>query len=314
MGPEPSRVRSRTTVGEERTPLSPNGRAREEVPGDRRASADPIPVTVPPRRTGMMISMTSIAQTPITGLDLTGFTEREPGLWTDAAGLVLSVHFFPLVPDLPAPLHDLDRLRFGSAQGAASHGGGLIEAGVGTVDGVPALHQLIKTPLQSRTGQAFIASWTLPKDRCSTVVKVQAAEGATTGLREATVMAQVEPAHYFQPHPYAGGGQFGGLPYHVADLEQWDPRFPDHPLTLVRAALRRITPTVTLHDQFKALPPFPGPTPAHTQPGAPASPSAGPTPPAHPVPAAYPPPAPPPYPGPAAGPAPRRGWFRRKGV
>ncbi|MFI9808605.1 hypothetical protein ACIHEJ_30315 [Streptomyces sp. NPDC052301] len=226
--------------------------------------------------------MTSIAQTPITGLDLTGFTEREPGSWTDEAGLVLSVHFFPLVPDLPAPLHEPERLRYGCAEGTAEAGGGLVEATVGTVDGLPALCQLLKMPLQSRPGQAFIGSWTLPKDRCSTVVKVQAAEGATTGLREAVVMNQVGPADYFKPHPYAGGGQFGGLPYHVADLEQWDAQFPDHPLTLVRAALHRITPTITLHDQFKTLPPFTGPTP-----------SPAPT---------------------AAPPAPRRGWSRRKGV
>ena len=239
----------------------------------------------------MMIGMTSIAHTPITGLDLTGFTEHEPGVWTDEAGLVLSVHFFPLVPDLPAALHDPERLRFECAQGTARSGGGLIEAVAGTVDGVPALRQLLKMPLGSRPGQAFIGSWTLPKDRCSTVVKVQAGEGAMTGMREAMVMHQVGSADYFRPHPYAGGGQFGGLPYHVADLEQWDPQFPDHPLTLVRAALHRITPTITLHDQFKTLPPFPGPTPPHTHPG--------------------PPPAP--HPGPPAPPAPRRGWFRRKG-
>ncbi|MET9557250.1 hypothetical protein [Streptomyces sp. NPDC006645] len=228
--------------------------------------------------------MTSIAQTPITGLDLTGFTEREPGTWTDSAGLVLSVHFFPLVPDLPAPLHDPDRLRFGCAQGTANAGGGLIEAEVGAVDTVPALYQLVKMPLPSRRGQGFIASWTLPRERCSAAVKVQAAEGATTGVREATVMAQVGPADFFRPHPYAGGGQFGGLPYSVADLEQWDAHFPDHPLTLVRAALRRITPTVTLDEQFKTQPPFAGPIPPHAQPGS--------TPPT----------------------APRRGWFRRKGV
>lgn len=272
----------------------------------------------------MMISMTSIAQTPITGLDLTGFTEREPGLWTDAAGLVLSVHFFPLVPDLAAPLDELERLRFGCAQVAAHSGGGLIEAAVGNVNGTPALRQLIKMPLQSRRGQAFIGSWTLPKDRCSTVVKVQAAEGAVTGSREATVMAQVGPTDYFRPHPYAGGGQFGGLPYHVADLEQWDSRFPDHPLTLVRTALHRITPTIALHDQFKSLPPFPGPTPPHGHSGPPAMPRGVPGSPTHPAPAPTPHPGPtpppypgqaaPPYPGQAAPPAPRRGWFRRKGV
>ncbi|MDR6977250.1 hypothetical protein J2X68_003962 [Streptomyces sp. 3330] len=221
-----------------------------------------------------------IAKTPLTSLDLTGFTEREPGVWTDAAGLVLSVHFFPLIPDLPAALHEPQRLGAGLAQLAAGAGGGLIEAEPGTVDGVPAVRQLVKMPLGSRPGQAFLGSWTVPRAGSSTVVKVQAAEGATTGMREASVMAQVGPAAYFRPHPYTGG-QPGGLPYHVGDDEQWDARFPDHPLTLVRAALLRLTPTVTFDDRFKALPPFDGPA------------------------------APQPLPH---LPPPRRGWFRRKGA
>ncbi|MFC3349755.1 hypothetical protein ACFOOM_20460 [Streptomyces echinoruber] len=229
--------------------------------------------------------------TPITGLDLAGFTEREQGVWTDARGLVLSVHFFPLVPDLPAPLEDPGRLCAGLAQGAAAAGGGLIEAAFGTVGGVPAVRQLIKVPRPNGHGQVFLGSWTLPKAGCSTVLKVQATEGATTGVREAAVMARVGPADYFRPHPYAPGLR-GGLPYHVADHEQWDAHFPDHPLTLVRAALHRITPTVTLDDRFKTLPPFGGPA---TRP------------PAVPPPAAPPPAAPPP-PAPA-----RRGWFRRGG-
>lgn len=230
----------------------------------------------------MMITMT-----PITGLDLTGFTEREPGVWTDAAGLVLSVHFFPLVPDLPAPLHETERLRAGLAQGVASAGGGLIEAEPGDVDGVPAVRQLVKMPLTGRPGQAFLGSWTVPRAGCSTVLKVQAAEGATTGLRESVILAQVGPADYFRPHPYAGG-QPGGLPYHVGDHEQWDARFPDHPLTLVRAALHRITPTVALDARFKALPPFGGPAPR-----APHIPQ-------------------PPQPPQVPQTPPKRGWFRRK--
>lgn len=197
-----------------------------------------------------------ISMTPITGMDLTGFTEREPGVWTDERGLVLSVHFFPLVPDLPAPLHQLEPLRHGLAQGAAQAGAGLVEAVTGAVDGVPALRQLIKVPRPGGPhGQVFLGSWTIPRAGCSTVLKVQAAEGATTGVREAAVMARVGPAAYFRPHPYAPALR-GPLPYHVADHEEWDAHFPDHPLTLVRAALHRITPTVTLHEQFKALPAF----------------------------------------------------------
>ncbi|MGP4087515.1 hypothetical protein [Streptomyces sp. KR55] len=203
--------------------------------------------------------------TPITSLDLTGFTAHEPGVWTDAAGLVLSVHFFPLVPDLPAPLHEPERLRTGLAHGVARAGGGLVEAETGAVDGLPAVRQLIKVPRPNGPGQVFLGSWTVPRAGCSTVLKVQAAEGSATGMREAMVMAQVGPAEYFRPHPYADGGQLGGLPYHVADHEHWDAQFPDHPLTLVRAALHRLTPTVTLDERFKAQPPFTGPPTAPAQ-------------------------------------------------
>ncbi|WP_062647223.1 hypothetical protein [Streptomyces maremycinicus] len=241
--------------------------------------------------------------TPITGLDLTGFTEREPGVWTDAAGLVLSVHFFPLIPDLPAPLHEPERLGAGLTRLVAGVGGGLIEAAPGSVDGVPAVRQLVKMPLGSRRGQAFLGSWTVPRAGSSTVVKVQAAEGATTGMREAVILAEVGPAAYFRPHPYTGeqpggepGRESGGLPYHVGDDERWDARFPGHPLTLVRAALHRITPTITFDDRFKALPPFAGPA----GPQSPASQS--------------PPPQSPASRSLSHLPPPRRGWFRRKGV
>lgn len=65
----------------------------------------------------------ALISTPITNIDLTGFTEREQGVWTDEQGLILSVHFFPLVPDLPAPLHETDRLQHGLARSVARAGG-----------------------------------------------------------------------------------------------------------------------------------------------------------------------------------------------
>ncbi|AYV31661.1 hypothetical protein EES41_33490 [Streptomyces sp. ADI95-16] len=196
--------------------------------------------------------------TPITGMDLTGFTEQEPGVWTDEQGLVLSVHFFDLVPDLPAPPAEADRLRHGLALSVARAGAGLIEASVGEVDALPAVRQLVKVRRPGGHGQVFLGSWTVPRAGCSTVVKVQAGEGPMSGVREAVILNQVGPERYFMPHPY-GPGIAGGLPYHVGDHEQWDAGFPDHPLTLVRAALRRLTPGITLHPVFKALPAFGGP-------------------------------------------------------
>lgn len=196
--------------------------------------------------------------TPITGLDLTGFSALEPGVWTDGQGLLLSVQFFDLVPDLPASLGEPDRLRHGLARSAAGAGAGLIEAELGEVDSLPAVRQLVKVPQAQGHGQAFVGSWTIPRARCSAVVKVQAGEGRTTGLREALILNEVGPMHYFTAHPY-GADITGGLPSHAADDERWDARFPDHPLTRVRAALRRITPSLALHESFKALPPFAAP-------------------------------------------------------
>ncbi|MFD5624238.1 hypothetical protein [Streptomyces yangpuensis] len=193
--------------------------------------------------------------TAITDMDLTGFTEREPGVWTDERGLVLSVHFFDLVPDLPAPLDRPEELRHALARSVAAAGAGLIEAGGGEVGSLPAVRQLVKVRRPNGHGQVFIGSWTVPRSGCSTVLKVQAGEGAMTGLREAVVLDRVGPDRYFTPHPY-GPDVTGGLPHHVADGAEWDAQFPDHPLTQVRTALERITPTVVLHDGFTSLPPF----------------------------------------------------------
>ncbi|WP_034087553.1 hypothetical protein [Streptacidiphilus albus] len=195
--------------------------------------------------------------TPIINLDLTGCTEREPGVWTDERGLVLSVHFFSLVPDLPAPLDEPDRLRHAMTHSVAAAGAGLIEAEVGAVDAVPAFRQLLKVPRPQGHGQIFIGSWTIPRATCSTVFKVQAAEGQPTGLRESVVFSRTGLDGYYKPHPYATDVQ-GGIPYHIADFEEWDGLFPDHALSLVRSALRRITPTLQLDQRFKDLPPFAG--------------------------------------------------------
>ncbi|MCX4744131.1 hypothetical protein OG455_01150 [Kitasatospora sp. NBC_01287] len=193
--------------------------------------------------------------TPITGLDLTGFQQREQAVWTDAQGLILSLHYFPLVPDLPAPLHALPHLRAALARSTAAAGAGLIEADAAEVHAVPALRQLLKIPHPQGHGQVFIGSYTIPKATCSAVIKLQAPERGPTGMRESMVAARVGHEHYFRPHPYAPDAT-GGLPYHVADLPEWDASFPGHPLTLVRAGLHRLAPTVSLHEQFRTLPPF----------------------------------------------------------
>ncbi|NUR51899.1 MAG: hypothetical protein HOV71_27550 [Hamadaea sp.] len=189
---------------------------------------------------------------------LPGFAPVAEDTWANDERIIIQPVFFGLVPDLPAALTDLPSLRRGLARLAAQQGGALIEADVVPLGGQPALRQIVKVKLQHQEhGQAFLGSYILPKSRCSAVLRVQAAEQGTTGMREAMVMAQVGPTAYFHPHPYGPEGD-GGLPSHVADSPAYDPQFPQHPLTRVRQLLAQLAAQVTVDPRFAVLPPFPG--------------------------------------------------------
>jgi hypothetical protein len=183
--------------------------------------------------------------------------------WFDPrTGDQVSLTYIGMVPDIPAPLDDLALLRRKLAEETAETGS-IIEAHVVRLGGVPALFQLIKLPIPGQdTGLAFIAAFTVPRAGCSAVLRIQCAEGQTTGLRESAVAAQVGFDQCFPPHPYAPELR-GQLPYNVADEAGWDQHFPDHPLTRARAWSHRMLATAQVDPQFAALPPF---EPAGTQP------------------------------------------------
>ncbi|MGC7095067.1 hypothetical protein ACPZ19_10410 [Amycolatopsis lurida] len=190
--------------------------------------------------------------------DTTGF-QPDGDAWTDSHGDRMSVHSFDLVPNLPASLDDLPRLRHELAVQTAEDGG-LVEAFVVTVDGVPALLQVVKVPYPDRPGQVFIASITVPKATASVVLRLIAAEGAMTGVREAAVLAETigetgSPDAFYAPHPYAPQSR-PKLPWHRADDPQLDQHFPGHPLSRARRWLRHMLATARLDPGFAALPPF----------------------------------------------------------
>lgn len=202
--------------------------------------------------------------------------------WFDPrTGDQVSLTYIGMVPDLPAPLDDLPRLRHLLAVETAETGS-LIEAHVVQFDSVPAVYQLIKLPIPNRpTGLAFIAAFTLPRANCSAVLRIQCAEGDVSGIRESAIAAEVGFENLFPPHPYAPELQ-GQLPYNAADDMVWDQHFPDHPLSRARAWAHRMMATARVDPQFAALPPF--------QPAGPVAPpaAAGPVPPVSSVPSAEP--------------------------
>ncbi|MEV0679166.1 hypothetical protein AB0I60_21860 [Actinosynnema sp. NPDC050436] len=258
--------------------------------------------------------------------DTTGLHPQDSATWVNpATGDRVSLQYFDLVPDLPAPLEDLAGLRHALAV-VYAESGCLIEAHAVLLGGVPALFQVLKLPIPDQpSGQVFVASFTVPRAGSSAVLMVQAAERGTTGVREAVLAARVGFDRWVLPHPYAPEVR-GRLPFHAGDDPRFDQEFADHPLTRVRAWAHHVIRTGAVDPRFAALPPFPGPRrpaprqappaphpaaphpvpppaqqPAEPQPSASAAPAAPPEPePASPAPAPPAPPAPA-APGPAVG-------------
>ena len=228
----------------------------------------------------------TLGRVPV-AFDTTGMERHDERTWFDPrTGDQVSLTYIGLVPDIPAPLDDLPRLRRKLAEETAETGS-IIEAHVVSLDGVPTLYQLIKLPIPGQdTGLAFIAAFTVPRAQCSAVLRIQCAEEHMTGLRESAVAAQVGFENCFPPHPYAADVH-GLLPYSLADEAAWDQQFPDHPLTRARAWAHRTLATARVDPRFTALPPFqftqtgepPQPTPA--SPSAPQHPAEPPVPPHH---------------------------------
>ncbi|MFD9703873.1 hypothetical protein [Lentzea sp. NPDC059081] len=198
--------------------------------------------------------------------DATGFRQLDRFLWQHPSGDQAVLTYYDQVPDLPAGLVDLPKLRHDLA---LFHGetGCLIEAHVVQLDGVPALLRIIKVPLPDRpNGQAFVCSFTIPKTSCSAVLQLGALERGMTGAREAVLAAEIGLENWVQPHPYAPELQ-GVLPFHSGDHPQYDARFPDHPLSRVRAWAHHVVRTARVDPPFAALPPFQVQSKAPVEPG-----------------------------------------------
>ncbi|MGP4022822.1 hypothetical protein [Actinomadura sp. 3N407] len=201
--------------------------------------------------------------------DVTGWEQTQPGAFRNADGDGLAIYGFDIAPDLPAPLEDLDLLRARTVAHTAAGGGGVVELDVVTLDGLPAVRQIVKLPLPDRpSGVGYLGSFTVPRADRSLVLKVQCLEEGVTGTRDSVALDRFmseygqgrdvqEMMRSWAQHPYAPEVQ-GGLPRNWSDDPGWDPHFPQHPLSRVRRILGALAPTIEVHPDFKAAAPFLG--------------------------------------------------------
>lgn len=174
----------------------------------------------------------------------------------------VSLHFFPVPPDIPAALNDVVQLRRGYVRGAGSSVSVIYVDSV-SVASRPGLRVIVRTP-QEPSGMTYIGSITLPYRDCSFVVKAQCAEEGMTGVREAVVMDElahssgttldaIHRAWRLQPEDPLGRT---ALPRNLAEHEDYDRQFPTHPLSRLRQVLRTVQDSVTLAPELVELEPF----------------------------------------------------------
>lgn len=205
-----------------------------------------------------------LAGTPL-AFDTAALRRVQENAWVDPAGDAVVLDYFDLVPDLPASLEDLADLRARTSARVAESGMGLVELDTVLLDGMPALRQVVKGRDPGReSGMAYIGSYTIPRDRCGAVVRVQCFEGPVTGIREASLFPLFLDRHQgdvqeamaaWARHPYTGGVT-GGTPRNQAEDPVWDDRFPDHPVSRARRLLGVLARSLRVDPAFRDLPPF----------------------------------------------------------
>jgi zinc-ribbon domain len=181
---------------------------------------------------------------------------------------ILHVFFFPYAPNIPVGLTQLADLRDFCRAVVRGTGSGLIATEVVAVKGVPTVKTLFKLPLVP-PGMIYVGTLTFPFVDFSFLITVQCGEQGVTGVRESVVADRfLTAAGAFDPSKGFPKGWFQD-PYdptradpimrNQADDEQYDARFPDHPLSRVRRHLSRIEASLKFDDYVLRCAPFRAP-------------------------------------------------------
>ncbi len=148
----------------------------------------------------------------------------------------------------------------------AGFNGKMLSTEVIEVDGVEALMGVFKYRAPDNVrGRMFVGIIWIPFADCTIMLNVEAIESGITGVRESLVaISEPLPVPEFAPDPIHVSSveemfaHMGKQPLTIlpSDDPKWDAKFPDHPLSLVRARLKRVVETLKLPEYFKGLEPF----------------------------------------------------------
>lgn len=188
--------------------------------------------------------------------------------WFNAAGDGIGLYYFPIPPDIPADLNSLEDVRNAYRKLAAASGNAIIEVETPMVDGCAAVRTILKVPQQPH-GMIYLGSLTLPFQDFSYVIKVQSEELGITGLRDSEVLDELLGTGEVTLDMNGERGRLIGWmldPYDAsivstfarnrAEAQEYDDRFPEHPLSRLRPTLSHIQDTMRVGDDIKREPRF----------------------------------------------------------
>jgi hypothetical protein len=189
-------------------------------------------------------------------------------IWYTAVGDGIGLYYFPLPPDIGADLKSIEDVRAALRKLTTASGGAIIEVETPLIDGCDALRTIIKVPQQSH-GMTYLGSIILPFRDFNYVVKVQCKERGITGLRESEILSEMLDTGEVRIDLDGEGSQIVGWaqdPYDAsfvaplmrnrAEAEDYDARFPKHPLSRLRPVLNHIQNTLKVADEIKVEPSF----------------------------------------------------------
>lgn len=188
----------------------------------------------------------------------------EPRVWHTPFGDGLGLFYFALPPDLEADLSSLPAVRAASRASSIRAGVGVISIDTCSVAGCGALRKIVKIP-QRPSGMTYVGSLTLPFRDFSYVLKVQCEEYGVTGVRDTTIGQELMLAGQITPDAAAGvlvgwaadpydPSLRDGVLRNRSESEEYDARFPEHPLSRCRAVLQHLERTLRVADEVRFAP------------------------------------------------------------
>jgi hypothetical protein len=213
--------------------------------------------------------LTDLVTFDTTEWTLHGAESENPVEWILPTGGIAALHGFSLVPDLQAG--SLESLRRQMRASLLDSGGGLLEHDVVSCARTRAVRSVVRlrepaSDEHPHPPNQYVASFLLPFADFSFVIKAMCAEGGMTGYREAIIGGRAmasgavtwsgdRPEGWVIPSP-AGTTP---LDANLSEDPALDAELPDHPLSIVRAAIGGVQSTLRLDESVLSAPPFPLP-------------------------------------------------------